>query len=80
MSASTALRRSSRKQLWFSGPWARGRLPATAVPGHASTAFTLLIHRPALHPPMPEKSGRRLIFVTDVETANADWYSTRNGA
>ena len=43
MSASRALRRTSGKQLQFAGPWARGRMPATTVPGYASTAFSLRI-------------------------------------
>jgi len=74
MSAFKALRRTSEKKLQFAGPWARGRLPATTVPGHASTAFSLLIHRPALHRPMLEKPGRRLVSVTDVEPRNPDLY------
>ena len=61
----------------FSGPWARGRSPATTVPGHASTAFSLLVYRPALHRPMLEKPGRRLMFVADVEPAKTDLYSAK---
>jgi hypothetical protein len=30
-------------KLQFAGPWARGRLPATTVPGYALTAFSLRI-------------------------------------
>jgi len=41
MSAFRALRRTSGKQLQFAGPWARGRLPASTVPGYASTASFL---------------------------------------
>ena len=52
MSASRALRRASETQLQFAGPWARGRLPATTVPGYAPAAFSLLIHPPVLHCPM----------------------------
>ena len=74
MSALRALCRTSGKQLQLTGPWARGRLPATTVPGYASTAFSLLIHRPALLSPMPEKPGRRLKFVADVEPVSPDLY------
>ena len=55
MSASMALRRTSGKHLQFSGPWARGRLPAITVPGHSSTAFSLLNYKPALRRPTLKK-------------------------
>lgn len=74
MSASNALRRTSGKQLQFSGPWVRGCLPATTVPGYASTASSLLIHRPALLSPMPEKPGRCLQLVADVEPVSPGLY------
>ena len=77
MSASRSLRRTSGKHLQFAGPWARGRLPATTVPGCASAAFSLLSHSPALHRPMLEKPGRHMEFVTDAEPVNADLYSAK---
>lgn len=52
MSVSRALRRTSGKQLQFAGPWARGRLPATTVPGYLPSGFSLLTRPPALHRPM----------------------------
>ena len=66
MSASRALRRTSGKQLQFAGPWARGRLPATTVPGYASWAFPLLISPTVLPSPDAQKPGFRLEFVTDA--------------
>jgi hypothetical protein len=74
MSAFSALRRTSGKQLQLAGPWERGCLPATTVPGYASSAFSLLFHRSALLSPMPEKPGRRLKFVADVEPVSPDLY------
>ena len=49
MSVSRALRRASEAQLQFAGP---GVQPATRVPGYASAAFSVLLHRPALHSPL----------------------------
>jgi len=74
MSAFSALRRTSGKQLQLAGPWERVCLPATTVPGYASSAFSLLFHLPALLSLMPEAPGRRLKIVADVEPVSPDLY------
>ena len=66
MSASRALRRTSGKQLQFAGPWARGRLPATTVPGYAPTALFPPDSPTRVASSDAEKPGRHLEFVTDA--------------